>query len=60
MPAGGFLGFFLSMFAASPVLAWLYLRSGGSILVVALFHPVFDIATITTTTAALIPTVMVA
>jgi uncharacterized protein len=59
MPAIGFLGFFLSMVAASFVLAWLYLRSRGSILVVALFHAVFDIATTTTPTMTpLIPSVM--
>jgi membrane protease YdiL (CAAX protease family) len=58
MPAVGFVGFFLSMLAASLVLAWLYLRSRGSVLVVAVFHAVFDIATTTPTTTALIPTVM--
>jgi uncharacterized protein len=58
MPAIGFVGFFLSILAASLVLAWLYLRSRGSILVVAVFHAVFDIATTTPTTTALIPTVM--
>jgi uncharacterized protein len=58
MPAIGFLGFFVSMLAASLVLAWLYLRSSGSILVVALFHAAFDIATTTPTTTTLVPTVM--
>jgi uncharacterized protein len=58
MPAVGFVGFFLSILAASLVLAWLYLRSRGSILVVTVFHAVFDIATTTPTTTALIPTVM--
>ncbi len=56
MPAVGFLGFFLSIVAASLVLAWLYLL--GGILVAAVFHAVFDIATTTPTTTALIPTVM--
>jgi uncharacterized protein len=58
VPAIGFVGFFLSILAASLVLAWLYLRSRGSILVVAVFHAVCDIATTTPTTTALIPTVM--
>jgi membrane protease YdiL (CAAX protease family) len=58
MPAVGFFGFFLSMVAGALVLAWLYLRSRGSILVVALFHAVFDIATTTPTTTTLIPMLM--
>ena len=47
MSAIGFVGFFLSMIAGALVLAWLFLRSGGSILVVAAFHASFDIATTT-------------
>jgi membrane protease YdiL (CAAX protease family) len=58
MPAIGFVGFFLSMVAGALVLAWLWLRSGGSILVVAAFHAVFDIATTTPTTTAMIPTLL--
>jgi membrane protease YdiL (CAAX protease family) len=58
MPAIGFVGFLLSIVTASLVLAWLYLRSRASILVVAVFHAVFDIATTTPTTTVLIPTVM--
>ena len=46
------------MLAASLVLAWLYRRGRGSILVVALFHAVFDIAATTPTTTPLLPTVM--
>jgi CAAX protease family protein len=55
MAAVGFFGFVLSMVAGALVLAWRYLRSRGSILVVALFHAVFDIATTTPTTTTLIP-----
>jgi membrane protease YdiL (CAAX protease family) len=58
MPAIGFVGFFLSVVAGALVLAWLYLRSGGSILVVAAFHAAFDIATTTPTTTILVPTLM--
>lgn len=56
--AVGFVGFFLSMVAAALVLAWPYLRSHGSILVVAAFHATFDIATTTPTTTTVIPTLM--
>jgi membrane protease YdiL (CAAX protease family) len=58
MPAVGFVGFFFSMLTASCLLAWLYLRSRASILVVAVFHASFDIATTTPTTTALIPSLM--
>ncbi|HEV7166366.1 MAG TPA: CPBP family intramembrane glutamic endopeptidase [Micrococcaceae bacterium] len=58
MPAIGFLGFFLSIVTASLVLAWLYLHSRASILVAAVFHTVFDVATTTPTTTTLIPTLM--
>jgi uncharacterized protein len=58
MPAIGLLGFFFSMLTASFLLTWLYLRSRGSILVVAVFHAAFDIATTTPTTTKLIPMVM--
>ena len=58
MPAIGLLGFFFSMLTASLLLTWLYLRSRGSILVVAVFHAAFDIATTTPTTTKLIPMVM--
>ena len=50
--------FFFSMLTASLLLTWLYLRSRGSILVVAVFHAAFDIATTTPTTTKLIPMVM--
>jgi membrane protease YdiL (CAAX protease family) len=56
MPAVGFVGFYFSLLVASLVLAWLYLRSRASILVVAVFHAAFDIATTTPTTTNLIPT----
>ena len=55
MPAIGCLGFYFSLLTASFVLAWLYLRSRGSILVVAVFHATFDIATTTPTTTTVIP-----
>jgi membrane protease YdiL (CAAX protease family) len=54
MPALGFLGFYLSLLVASLMLAWLYLRSKGSLLVLAVFHAGYDIATNTT----LIPILM--
>jgi uncharacterized protein len=58
MPAIGFLGFYFSLLTASFVLAWLYLRSRGSILVVAVFHATFDIATTTPTTTTVVPILM--
>ena len=58
MPAIGFLGFYFSLLTASFVLAWLYLRSQGSILVVAVFHATFDIATTTPTTTTVVPILM--
>ena len=58
MPAIGFLGFYFSLLVGSFVLAWLYLRSRASILVVAVFHAAFDIATTTPTTTTLIPAIM--
>ena len=58
MPAVGFLGFFFSMLTGAFLLAWLYLRSRGRILVVAVFHAAFDIATTTPTMTKLIPTLM--
>jgi hypothetical protein len=56
MPAAGFLGFYFSLLVGALVLAWLYIAGRGSILVVALFHAVFDIATTTPSTTNLIPT----
>lgn len=56
MPAIGFVGFYFSLLIAAFVLAWMYLGSRGSILVVAVFHAAFDIATTTPTTTTLIPT----
>jgi membrane protease YdiL (CAAX protease family) len=58
MPAAGFVGFYLSLLVASLVLAWLYLRSNGSLLVVAVFHAGYDIATNTPTNTTLIPILM--
>ena len=58
MPAIGFVGFYLSLLIGALVFAWLYLRSRESILVVAVFHASFDIATTTPTTTTLIPTLM--
>ena len=58
MPAIGFVGFYLSLLIGSLVFAWLYLRSRASILVVAVFHASFDVATTTPTTTTLIPTLM--
>lgn len=58
MPPIGFVGFYLSLLVASLVFAWLYLRSTGSLLVVAVFHAGYDIATNTPTTTVVIPTLM--
>jgi uncharacterized protein len=56
MPAVGFVGFYFSILVGSLVLAWLSIAGRASILVVAVFHAVFDIATTTPTTTTLIPT----
>jgi uncharacterized protein len=58
LPAAGFVGFYLSLLVATLVLAWLYLRSNGSLLVVAVFHAGYDIATNTPTSTTLIPVLM--
>jgi membrane protease YdiL (CAAX protease family) len=58
MPPIGFVGFYLSLLVASLVFAWLYLRSTGSLLVLAVFHAAYDIATNTPTTTVWIPTLM--
>jgi membrane protease YdiL (CAAX protease family) len=58
MPAVGFVGFYLSLLVGALILAWLFIASRGSILVVAVFHAVFDIATNTPTSTQLIPTLM--
>ena len=55
MPAVGFVGFYFSLLVGALVLAWLYLVGRASILVVAVFHAVFDITTTTPTTTTLIP-----
>jgi hypothetical protein len=58
MPAVGFIGFYLSLLVGALILAWLLIASRGSILVVAVFHAVFDIATNAPTSTQLIPTLM--
>ncbi len=58
MPAVGFVGFYLSLLVGALILAWLFIASRGSILVVAVFHAVFDIATNTPSSTDLIPTLM--
>jgi membrane protease YdiL (CAAX protease family) len=58
VPAAGFVGFCLSLLVAALVLAWLYLHSGGNLLVVAVFHAGYDIATNTPTSTTLIPILM--
>ena len=58
MPAVGFIGFYFSLLVASLVFAWLWHRSGYSLLVVAVFHAVFDIATTTPADTTLIPILM--
>ncbi len=58
MPVIGFVGFFFSMLVAAFLLAALYQVSRGSILVVAVFHAAFDIATTTPSTATMLPSLM--
>jgi len=58
LPAVGFIGFYFSLLVAALVFAWLWHRSGYSLLVVAVFHAVFDIATTTPTDTTLIPILM--
>jgi CAAX protease family protein len=58
MPAVGFIGFYFSLLVASLVFAWLWHRSRYSLLVVAVFHAVFDIATTTPSDTTLIPILM--
>jgi membrane protease YdiL (CAAX protease family) len=58
LPVVGFVGFYLSLLVAALVLAWLYLRSNGSLLVVAVFHAGYDIVTNTPTSTTLIPILM--
>ena len=47
LPAVGFVGFSFSLLVAALVFAWLWHRRGYSLLVVAVFHAVFDIAATT-------------
>ncbi|MEO8289238.1 MAG: CPBP family intramembrane glutamic endopeptidase [Chloroflexota bacterium] len=42
---GGFIGFGIGVICGSVLLAWLYNGSGGSVLVVALWHALFDFIT---------------
>jgi membrane protease YdiL (CAAX protease family) len=44
---GGFAGLAIGLLAGSVLLSWLYSRSGSSILVVALWHALFDFTTST-------------
>jgi len=43
MDLSGIIGFFISMFAGSILLTWLYNSTKGSILIVALFHTLIEI-----------------
>ena len=58
MPAIGFLGFAASIWVASWIFAWLLGLGRGSILVVAVFHGWFDIATTPPLGPELLPTAM--
>ena len=58
MPTVGFIGFYFSLLVAALVFAWLWHRSGYSLLVVAVFHAAFDIAATTPTDTSLIPILM--
>ena len=44
---GGFVGLAIGLLAGSVLLSWLYSRSGSSIMVVALWHALFDFTTST-------------
>jgi membrane protease YdiL (CAAX protease family) len=58
MPAIGFLGFAASIWVASWIFAWLSRLGRGSLLIVAVFHAWFDIATTSPLGPELLPTVM--
>jgi uncharacterized protein len=44
MELNGAMGWLFSLLAGGVLLTWLYNRSGGSLLVVALFHSTIDVA----------------
>ncbi|MBG0818158.1 CPBP family intramembrane glutamic endopeptidase [Planomonospora sp. ID82291] len=58
MPALGLIGWAVSIVTGSVVCTWLYNGSGGSLLVLALFHGVLDIFINSPVHAELLPTVM--
>jgi membrane protease YdiL (CAAX protease family) len=58
MPAIGFIGFAASIWVASWIFAWLSRLGRGSLLIVAVFHAWFDIATTSPLGPDLLPTVM--
>ena len=58
MPAVGFVGFAASIWVASWIFAWLSRLGRGSLLIVAVFHAWFDIATTSPLGPELLPTVM--
>jgi uncharacterized protein len=58
MPAIGFVGFAASIWVASWIFAWLSRLGRGSLLVVAVFHAWFDIATTSPLGPEMLPTVM--
>jgi membrane protease YdiL (CAAX protease family) len=58
MPAVGLVGFVVSIWVASWIFAWLLQLGRGSVLVVAVFHAWFDIATTSPLGPELLPTVM--
>lgn len=58
MPLVGFVGFALSIWVASWIFAWLLHLGRGSLIVVAVFHAWFDIATTSPLGPATLPTTM--
>ncbi len=58
MPAVGFVGFAASIWVASWIFAWLSRLGRGSLLIVAVFHAWFDIATTSPLGPQFLPTVM--
>ena len=58
MPAIGFIGFAASIWVASWIFAWLSQIGRGSLLIVAVFHAWFDIATTSPLGPDVLPTAM--
>jgi len=58
MPAIGFVGFAASIWVASWIFAWLSRLARGSLLIVAVFHSWFDIATTSPLGPEVLPTAM--